>query len=876
MKSIAYFVVGLLLISGFAAVSIGEGAGEETEIITLSFSNLEVINSVDPYVEINIDGAGGRFYNPSQPVLPTYTTTLTLPFGIEVTDADCQVGDIQTETLSKKIVPAPTPVKPTIHDDPEIDYIMDSSIYGSSELFPDTWFNYNVGVGLDENKEHRSFLTISVYPVRYSPENDEVNYIEDIEITITYIVNENPFPSTATYNLVIIAPQKFSGDLQKLVTHKNSKGMQTLLMTTEDIYSQYSGVDKPEKIKYFIKDALETYDNKYVLLVGGLNSLLNGIPKDDRNQGTQDWYVPVRYTNLNDKQGGDNVFDPGFLSDLYYADVYKEGGLFEDWDEDGDGIFAKWDNMVGKDDLDFFPDVYVGRLACRNTYEVRIMVSKIVNYEESAAGASWYDTMILCGGDSFDDAGTNYLEGEVVCERIADDYMSEFNLVKLYASNRYSIPSKTPTGTNIIDWMTQGAGHIFLDGHASPMTWTTHWPDSDEWTERLNSGDFWKMLNFRKLPICAVEGCHNSQFNVSMIPAWRDKDNSAKMWTYGTLLPECWSWWLTRKIGGGSLATIGNTGLGYGAVGEHGDLDNDGIIEPDILEKYGGYYFDQFYLVFDEGAEYLGDCHSGALTNYATTHPGMDGKIDAKTLEQMTLLGDPSMKIGGYTTGNELRVEIVDAAAGVLGAPSENIMFQAASYNAQGDVTYTWDLDDDGSYDDATGEVASWSWNLPGAYWVNVKVTDQSGESDYYYTMVGIEIGADKPAKPSGPSQIKTGVDYTFATSVNTQGGYWTNTYYKFSWGDGTESEWIETPSTTHSWTQKGTYLIKVKAMMTHESAKDDDFEDAKETSWSNPLTITLSRTKSTPTPRPIIQFLQNFFENYPNAFPILRQMLGL
>ncbi len=64
--------------------------------------------------------------------------------------------------------------------------------------------------------------------------------------------------------------------------------------------------------------------------------------------------------------------------------------------------------------------------------------------------------------------------------------------------------------------------------------------------------------------------------------------------------------------------------------------------------------------------------------------------------------------------------------------------------------------------------------------------------------------------------------------------------------------------------------------MMTHESAKDDDFEDAKETSWSDPLVITLSRTKSTPTPRPIIQFLQNFFENYPNAFPILRQMLGL
>ncbi len=42
------------------------------------------------------------------------------------------------------------------------------------------------------------------------------------------------------------------------------------------------GRDKPEQIKYFIKDAIETYNITFVLLVGGTK----GIRKQ--------WYVPVR------------------------------------------------------------------------------------------------------------------------------------------------------------------------------------------------------------------------------------------------------------------------------------------------------------------------------------------------------------------------------------------------------------------------------------------------------------------------------------------------------------------------------------------------------------------------------------------------------
>jgi hypothetical protein len=871
MKNIIYFVVGLLLISSFATISIGKEAGNQYKTINLKFSGLEVKDSIDSYIELNFEGAGGRLYNSCQPVLPIYTTTIDLPFGTQITNIECKIGEIQTIVLSNKIVPAPTPVISGIDDTKDAEYIMDETIYNSNEFFPNNWFDYHVGVGRDENKDHKTFLNIRAFPVRYSPGTDTIEYVKNLDLTITYLILENdPFPSNSQYNLVIIAPQKFKNDLQKLVAHKNKFGVQTLLKTTEEIYSQYTGVDKPEQIKYFIKYALETYDNDYVLLVGGLKSIIWGNPKDDRNQASKDWYIPVRYSNLVEN---DATHDPGFLCDLYYADIYKEGGVFDSWDSNGDGIFAKWDKTSGKDVLDLYPDVYIGRLPCRNNIEVKIMVNKIINYEKTPAG-SWYNTMILCGGDSFDDTGTNYKEGEVVCDRVANDYMSEFNQIKLYASNKVTDPTHTPASANIVRELSNGAGHLLLDGHANPFGWTTHWPGEfsghDSWTKRFQIQDFPNIFNFKKLPICCVEGCHNSQFNVSILSTKSDRDNGNHTWCYGMPVPECWSEWLTRKVGGGSIATIGNSGLGYGATGEHGDLDNDNKTEPDILEKFGGYYFDQFYYIFDQGVDILGECHSGAINNYLDTHPGMDDQTDAKEMEQMILIGDPSLKIGGYSLVNGLTTEIVDAGAGILGSPLEEIMFQAAAYNGQGKINFNWDFNNDGQYD-AEGEVASWTWNIPGAYWINLKATDETGQSDNYETLIVIEIGAFKPVTPSGQTNIKAGVEYTYTTSVNTQGGYWNYVYYKFSWGDETETDWIESPSTSHTWKKQGNYAIKTKALLVHESS-DSDNQDSKETEWSDPLIISLTKTRQST----IYQFILNFFENHPNLFPVIRQLLGL
>ncbi|KAA0001918.1 MAG: peptidase C25, partial [Thermoplasmata archaeon] len=299
------------------------------------------------------------------------------------------------------IRPAPALLPLTLRDRVAV---RDREVYGSKEIFPSTWYSYRVGCGLNATGERVTHVTIHIFPVRYAPTLNKL-YVAKRAEKITYDEPEKRLPASSAYDLVVIAPSTFCDELQRLVDHKNNYGVKTILKTTEEIYSEYPGVDKPEQIKYFIKDAIETWGIKYVLLVGGLNSLIWAKPRDNPNEGSEDWHVPVRYTNLYDNPKyplAETIHDPGVISDLYYADIYKEGGIFEDWDPNNDGIFAAWNKPGVENDtnLDLYPDVAVGRLACRNIDEVKTVVDKIITYERGC-DPSWFKRMTVISGDGF-------------------------------------------------------------------------------------------------------------------------------------------------------------------------------------------------------------------------------------------------------------------------------------------------------------------------------------------------------------------------------------------------------------------------------------------------------------------------------------------
>lgn len=641
-KILPIMAAGILVLSGLGAVALPFSAEfnllEKTK--TISFLD-PIINENGEYLTVNFENSNSWLNKPNYPMLPAYIETFKFPLGTKIMDVKVTFSEAREQVLPKPIIPGTAAVPLVSEMSEDLKSEKDDNLFELTEIYPKNDYVYYKGAGLD-GQNPTVFLTVKCYPMHYDPSENTLLFSDNIEINIIYKEPASPIIFTDEYDMVIIAPSTFSSGLQSLVDHKNDFGVRTILKTCEEIYDEYEGVDKPEQIKYFIKDAKEQWNITYVLLIGGLNSLIRAQRRDDANQGSEDWYVPVRYTNLFD---GGGVQDPGCISDLYYADIYDSEMNFSSWDSNGDGYFAAWGRPgVEKDEIDLYPDVLVGRLACRNKIEVKNMVKKITNYEKAPADDSWFKKMVLIGGDTFDDvASTNFYEGEVENQK-ALDYMSGFDPVKVWTSHR-DTGEPVPIPRDIIKAVSQGCGFLLFAGHGSPERWNTYWPEAfDE--ERAKGLWYYNMpffYNRDKLPVCVVGGCHNSQFNVTATTFL-----TGGLWVYGPV-PECFSWWLTRKIGGGTIATLGNTGLGYGKVGESGDLDGDGVNDPDCVEALGGYIETQFFKAYGvDEVDILGEVWAQAVNTYLEVYPGMDAKLDAKTVEQWPILGDPSLKIGGY------------------------------------------------------------------------------------------------------------------------------------------------------------------------------------------------------------------------------------
>jgi hypothetical protein len=647
-------VMGLLVCGSTAAFGHPPMDSMQRESLALSFG-APAVRDTGTFLQVSMSGTQATLYQAGKPALPMYTTTLQLPFGSAIQDVTICLGETKTMNLQKKISPAPAPYTDGTTRE-RTDVVLDTNTYSAQEYYPLQWFSYSTGGGLSKEGTHVTFFTIRVFPLRYSPGTDTLLFIDNCELHFSYKTPVNsPFPVTASNDLVIISPYLFVPVLEKLATHKTTIGWKTKIIPLNTIYSEYPGKDRSEQIKYFIKSAAEQWGTKYVLLVGGMKSHLFAKPRDDINVGTRDWHIPVRYTNIWD---ADRTYDPGFISDLYYADLYDGEGEFCTWDSDGDGVYGRWTNTVPlidsdftTDQIDFYPDVYLGRLPCRNIIEVRTIVEKIISYEQTAADPSWFKRMVVVGGDPYNDEGTNYLEGELIGYK-ALLYMPGFAQRKLFASNKDTAPDLTPQTENIIREINEGCGFLLFDGHGSPGWWNTFWPG--QFNALIEKGgisiyQFSQLKNNNKLPICIIGGCHNNMFNVSTLLTLIDVNNKHFMWSNGAPIPECFGWSLTVKAKGGAIATIGNTALGYEAGGELGDLNGDGINEPDCVEALCGYLESLFFKGYGlDHIDILGSTWCNAIAEYLKTYPGMENLNDAKVIEQWILFGDPSLKIGGY------------------------------------------------------------------------------------------------------------------------------------------------------------------------------------------------------------------------------------
>lgn len=353
------------------------------------------------------------------PQLPVFTKKLVLPAGSIVTNV---LSTNQNEELISSdilLYPAQPPkswktsnafVSPNL------------AVYNSTNAFPSSIVEKKG----DEVSQGYHIVTLEICPFKYIPSQKRLSLYRNINITVNYtlggieyqekitkfranlnkewvasnVVNpallnsisvtaknvlDNPIatdkmvlhwkPSAYGHvpDYIIITSQALKPFFEPLATFKTKRGLPTIIVTTEQIYANYSGVDKSEKIRNYLKSAHKNWGDGLFVLLGGDTSV-----------------IPERIASYR--------FPPDKSpSDLYYSDVFKPNmpsNYNYNWNDNGNAIYGE-----DSDGLELGGDNYIGRAPVDTSAEAQNFVNKVINYESlsGVSEKSYVNNMLFLG-----------------------------------------------------------------------------------------------------------------------------------------------------------------------------------------------------------------------------------------------------------------------------------------------------------------------------------------------------------------------------------------------------------------------------------------------------------------------------------------------
>ena len=584
------------------------------------------------YIKVEMNNSA-ILYETGKPMLPVITKILVFPFGSEIVDISIQY-DTVSYSLSKDIYPCPPLIIYEGNDHQMLNHpFIDETTYCSNQLYPKQPVCYHTGSGIQQN-EHVLFLTVKIVP-QYNPVEDIIHIPIDIFIKVTYKQSSEIVFTNNEYDLIIVTSEDFSNAVQPLVEHKNNIGIPTLVKTTEEICNEYSGRDRAEQIKYFIKDAIEKYGSHYILLAGDMK------------------IVPMRKCANTVITGVINWYE--ILSDLYYADIYDADGDFSSWDTNGNEKYCEcsydyssafYDSEI-IDNVDLYPDVGVGRLPCSTIVDLNTIIDKIIHYETSTNGNEWFNNVILMGGDTSPNFESAF-EGEWIQEQHIGPEMSKhgFNLTKLYTSLDTFQPEIISKEIN------SGAGFVSYAGHGYMDSIGTY-PPLGTSTISYYIQDINNLINGYKLPVFFLDACLTGKIDYDIFDKIMIPLTTLYPYDFMHFLKRiadtietkrhfpCFAGSIINKQNGGGIAVVAATqpclsGIAY---------DDEEILE--II--FGSSNLNRFFFESYEPGIFLSNMFVEAQNLYIDNIRSPNSYIvDYVTVNEFNLFGDPSLKIGGY------------------------------------------------------------------------------------------------------------------------------------------------------------------------------------------------------------------------------------
>jgi len=398
------------------------------------------------------------------PQLPVYTLQIALPGGMAF--RSMRVIRAENEGVSRRIAlyPSQPPVILSENRKGKIDFVPPKpEIYSLSELFPETVVKL---LGTGRLGKH-VIVSLQVYPLQYNPSSRALVFHPEIEVAVEYGLEresmhespglsfskmmeavaegmtDNSIPDDGTelrmnkemisdgeqYSYLIITSNDLVPAFEPLARWKNRKGLRTTIVTTETIYNTFSGVDRQEKIRNYIRYRWQTFGVEWVLL-GGDYSI-----------------IPVRWAYAMDCEWGGSGDENRIPCDLYYAD------LDSNWDGNGNLVFGEVD-----DGVDLYPDVFVGRIPACSVTEVNGFVGKLLTYEQNPS-LETLQTILFTAEILWDDP---YTDSGIGKDMIEAAYLPDLfrPVIKLYQSMGNESVASVKNALN------NGVHFFNHDGHA--------------------------------------------------------------------------------------------------------------------------------------------------------------------------------------------------------------------------------------------------------------------------------------------------------------------------------------------------------------------------------------------------------------------------
>ena len=548
------------------------------------------------YDRIRMEGFSDLL-RPGVPRLPAKVIRVPLPAGSRVVAVDVIEVDRVELPGRFRIQPAP-PVTPSDLDPVTTQACLESwrslreQTYGSDERFPHS----PVELLGHTARGPEAFARLRFVPLAYHPTTGRLEIYRSVTVAVRFEADPDgaraPRASSpersGTYPYVIVTTDALTAAVDTLVTWKEYLGLPVNVVTDSWIAGAYPGEDVPEKVRNFLADTYLDWGIEWVLIVSDSAG------------------VPMRECHPFANSPGGIV-----PTDHYYAD------LTGDWDSDGDGLYGEY----GEDDVDFVPEVIVGRIPFGDLPSVEAVCAKLVAFESDTT--AWKNQALLMGAilnlKDEGSMGRPRTDGAELMEQLRIHPLAGASCSTLYEKAGLAPCPYTCTWPLTWTWATQA----WASGDYGLVSWHSHasedrlyrkywqWDDGDSIPE---SGEIETRYYFRLADVDSLDDEHPGLvFACACDTGDPDEENLA----FGLLL-------------NGAASVVAATRAGYYANGWQDSTDG-GIASLD-------YHFFQALTDGEKAGQALFTSKEVYLDRYF-----WEGAPSQQNLQTFCLYGDPSL-----------------------------------------------------------------------------------------------------------------------------------------------------------------------------------------------------------------------------------------